>query len=72
MIRNLFVTILFQCKPAEPQLMFDKFSDFIPDDFRRHWKLAFENGLCTEEEVIQYAQNDLLCYLDSKLSKLNK
>ena len=42
------------------------------DDFTRHLRLAFENGLCTEEEAIQYAQNDVLCYSDSELSKFNK
>ena len=72
MIRDLFITIVSKCESAKPQDLFEKYSEFMIDDFTRHWKLRVENGSCTKHEANQYARNDLLCCLDSEFSKLNK
>ena len=72
MIRDLFITIVSKCESAKPQDLFEKYSEFMMDDFTGHWKLRVENGSCTKHEANQYARNDLLCCLDSEFSKLNK
>ena len=67
--RQLFVFILLECTPSEPRMMYDKHHEDMRMDYKH--KRMHHDGY-SPDEAQQFAENDLLCYMDKCLRDRNK
>ena len=67
-MRNLFVTILKDCNPADPRALWDAFWQDICDDLKRHPVFHNREGDPSEEEIHDYG----LYLIDQLLIKCGK